>query len=201
MISRTALVFFFCFVQMDKLLSACVCVFGITQWIDFAPFQTLPRCSSCSSCEWNLCHEIARELICMRVWVCQILFTLPFTLSHFVLFLREIFASLFYFLLTLYNIVFTSCFFLVFSSISLRPIICSYETKLNFSSLLLFFCFHQVRRLLLLSCFPFLSTACTSDVTISCVESVSKCIGELACLLWCAKEVLACVGVWVRLLK
>lgn len=178
----------------------CVCVFGITQWIDFAPFQTLPRCSSCSSCEWNLCHEIARELICMRVWVCQILFTLPFTLSHFVLFLREIFASLFYFLLTLYNIVFTSCFCFVFSSISLRPIICSYETKLNFSSLLLFFVFIRLEDCC--CCLVFLFSRQRALLTSRyLIQSVSKCIGELACLLWCAKEVLACVGVWVRLLK
>lgn len=74
-------------------------------------------------------------------------------------------------------------------------------TKPNWTFLLYyFFCFHQVRRLLLLlSCFPLFSAACIADVTDWERECLCVCIGELACLLWCAEGVLACV--WVRLLK
>lgn len=133
----------------------------ITQWIDFAPFQTLPRFPS-SSCEWNLCHEIARaSLLCMRVFVCEcVKFYLRYLLPpHF---LREIFASLFY-LLTLYKHL---CLLLVFSII-LRPIICSYETKLNFF-LLYYSVFVYIRLEDCCCCLVFLFSLqramCTADV-------------------------------------
>lgn len=55
----------FCFiVQMDKLLSAC----ALHSELILHLFKRLPSLLLSSSCEWNLCHEIARaSLLCMRV--------------------------------------------------------------------------------------------------------------------------------------
>lgn len=168
-------------VQMGKLLSACAC---ITQWIDFAPsfkhttFPYYPFYSS-SSCDREICVMKSRVSLSLLfyAWVCQILFTLPFYPPDRFCFVYAKYllacSTLAYFV--------QHCFYLFL--FSLRPIICSYETKLNFSSLLfLFFLFcHQVRRLLLLSCFPFLSAAhhvhCWRHDLFACVLA---CIGELA---------------------
>lgn len=167
----------------------------ITQWIDFAPFQTLPRFPSCS-CEWNLCHEIARaSLLCMRVFVCEcVKFYLRYLLPPHLL--REIFASLFY-LLTLYNI----CFFLLFLALFYDLLFVLTKPNWTFSSLLFCFCLHQVRRLLLLSCFPFLSTACHVHRWRHLIESESVC----ECVLVSSRAYFdarrGCLRVWVRLLK
>lgn len=145
---------------------------------------------------WNLCHEIAREFISfvLCVSVSNFIYATFLPPGPFLFCLREIFASLFY-LLTLYNIVFT--FFLF----SLRPIICSYETKLNFSSLLFLFFFCFFIRLEDCCCclvffFSLQRTMCTADVTI--YLRACACIGELA---YFDGSALACVCVWVRLLK
>lgn len=127
---------------------------------------------------WNLCHEIAREFISLVlcVSVSNFIYATFLPPRPFLFCLREIFASLFY-LLTLYNIVFT-CFCLVYDLLFVL-------TKPNWTFLLYYSCFflfcHQVRRLLLLSCFPFLSAAhhvhCWRHNLFACVPA---CIGELA---------------------
>lgn len=95
--------------------------------------------------------------------------------------------------------VFTSCF-----SIILRPIICSYETKLNFF-LLYYSVFVYIRLEDCCCCLVFLFSLqramCTADVTISDWES------ECFCVYWWARVPTlmrgggACVCEWVRLLK
>lgn len=178
---------------MGKLLSACTC---ITQWIDFAPsfkHTTFPYHSS-SSCGREICVMKSRVSLSLLfyAWVCQILFTLPFCPpGPFLFCLREIFASLFY-LLTLYNIVFTF-FCLVYDLLFVL-------TKPNWTFLLYYSCFflfcHQVRRLLLLSCFLFLSVAhhmhCWRHDLFACVRVnwwARLLWWERACLRVCVSEV------------
>lgn len=127
---------------------------------------------------WNLCHEIAREFISFVLWVSVSNFIYATFLPPrpFLFCLREIFASLFY-LLTLYNIVFT-CFCLVYDLLFVL-------TKPNWTFLLYYSCFflfcHQVRRLLLLSCFPF--SLCSAP----CALLTSRFICVRACVYWWAR--------------
>lgn len=148
-------------------------------------------------CEWNLCHEIARASLFACVCEC-VKFYLRYLLPpHFVFYAKFLLACSTCLLCT-------TLFLLLFLTIILRPIICSYETKFNFSSLF-FFCFHQVRRLLLLSCFPFLSAACHvyrwRHATLSDWERV--CL--FVCVLVSSRAYFdarrGCLRVWVRLLK
>lgn len=106
----------------------------------FSTFSELcsPRCCVC---KWNLCHEIAFSVCgCVPTWIKFTQTLSPLTFSHtvFVLFTIFVFASLFY-LLTLYNILLLFSASSSIFSISLRPIICSYETKLNFFFFIFFF--------------------------------------------------------------
>lgn len=118
------------------------------------PFlTTLPLRVVVKSVSWNRAWVylfcFMRE--CVKFYL-RYLFAPP---GPFLFCLREIFASLFY-LLTLYNIVFTFFFCLVYDLLFVL-------TKPNWTFLLYYSCFflfcHQVRRLLLLSCFLFLSAA------------------------------------------
>lgn len=121
----------FCFiVQMWISFYLRVC---ITRWIDFAPFQTLPSLPLFLACVWvkSVSWNRACEFICMRVCEC-VKFYLRYLLPpHFVFYAKFLLACSTCLLCT-------TLFLLLVFTIILRSIICSCETKLNFSSLFFF---------------------------------------------------------------
>lgn len=135
---------------MDKLLSACV-HYTVNWFCTFSNPTSLPLFLACV-CVSEICVMKSLVRVYLHACVCEcVKFYLRYLLPpHFVFYAKFLLACSTCLLCT-------TLFLLLVFTIILRSIICSYETKLNFSSL---FFFHQVRRLLLLSCFPFLSAAC-----------------------------------------
>lgn len=144
---------------------------------------------------WNLCHEIAREFISfvLCVSVSNFIYATFLPPRPFLFCLREIFASLFY-LLTLYNIVFT-CFCLVYDLLFVL-------TKPNWTFLLYYSCFFcfVIRLEDCCCCLVFLfslqRTMCTADVTIYLRACLRVLVSSPTLM---DARLLACV--WVRLLK
>lgn len=139
----------------------------------FSNTTSLSLSAPACSCEWNLCHEIARVWVYLHIRVCKCVkffFTLPFA-PPVIFYAKFLLACSTCLLCT------TLCLLVCFSII-LRPIICSHETKLNFYFFFIyFFCFHQVRRLCCCCCLVFLFSLqramCTADVTVADWEWVS----------------------------
>lgn len=129
-------------------------------------------------CKWNLCHEIPFSLCgCVPTWIKFTLTLFPLlTFSHtvFVLFTIFVFASLFY-LLTLYNIL----LFFFFLSFSISLVFTTYYLFLRnqIELFLLYFFFHQVRRLLL-SCFTLLFLRAAQCALVTSCDCVGVCVSE-----------------------
>lgn len=166
-----------------------MCVHYTVNW--FCTFSNTTSLSPSSSrvCEWNLCHEIAREFICMRVCVSVVNFIYA-TFYPLILFFTRNFASLFY-LLTLYNIVFTSFLPLFYDLLFVL-------TKPNWTFLLYFF---FIRLEDCCCCLVFLFSLqramCTSDVTRRyLIERVYLCVCVLVSSRACFDVRRGCLRVW-----
>lgn len=169
---------------MDKLLSACALHSELILHL-FKHYLVSPLARVSEICVMKSRVRIYFACVCLCVKF-YLRYLLP---PHF---LREIFASLFY-LLTLYNI----CFYFLFLALCYDLLFVLTKPNWTFSSLLFCFCLHQVRRLLLLSCFPFLSAACHVHRWRHLIESESVC----ECVLVSSRAYFdarrGCLRVWV----